>query len=339
MKNTLKIYCFMLLGISFTACSQKPETMLNQNQHITANNIVSEITKQLKQYPEEKIYGLRFGNGLCYFDMYVNGIKLNKPFNSITGSTAVRLNPVVFKSGTYKLVYKMYPLGKLEEIYGDEVFTTLLDNTQLKFDLGSYIQNKEGFTDVDYLEYSVPTVEVPVSKTYSDTKFIAHGQTYYEGSFDMEVNVPYEIQPPFENAQDLRKFDKAELEAKLLKKYKEVANIYQNKEYDNIARLTYDNLRIALQSLYATPEEVAKQWEMLFKAFKESSFEMQPIENYKLEFFYEGKLAALMLTTQDNTYRGNTALWAKVNYDGGTRPMFLSRYFYIPEGETEFKAY
>jgi len=271
--------------------------------------------------------------------MYVNGLKINKPFNTVQANTAVRLNPVVFKSGTYKLVYKMYPLGKFEKFYGDEVFSTLVDNSELKFGLFSFIQNKVGLPDVDYLEYSVPTVEVPKSKTYSEYKFIASGQTYYEGSFDMEVNVPYEIQPPFEHAQDLRKLDQKELEAKLVQKYKQVASIYQNKEYDNIVRLTYDNMRIALQSLYATPEEVAEQWEMLFLPIKQSSFEMQPIENYKLEFFHEGKLAAFMLTTQDNTYRGNTALWAKVNYDGGTRPMFLSRYFYIPEGETEFKAY
>ena len=66
---------------------------------------------------------------------------------------------------------------------------------------------------------------------------------------------------------------------------------------------------------------------------------MQPLKKYKMEYFAGGKLAALMLDTNDNQLRGNTALWAKVNYDHGTRAIFLNRYFYIPAGETEFKVY
>ena len=75
------------------------------------------------------------------------------------------------------------------------------------------------------------------------------------------------------------------------------------------------------------------------KFIKKAPLEMQPIANYKLEFFADGKLVALMLDTKDNNLRGNTALWAKIEYEGDIHPLFFNSYFYIPQGETEFKVY
>jgi hypothetical protein len=66
---------------------------------------------------------------------------------------------------------------------------------------------------------------------------------------------------------------------------------------------------------------------------------MHTIEDHKLVFFAEGRLVSLMQTSQDNRLRGNTALWAKVNHDGGLRQMFLNRYCYIPKDKTEFEVY
>jgi hypothetical protein len=134
--------------------------------------------------------------------------------------------------------------------------------------------------------------------------------------------------------------DKNELEVRLLKKYKEVWNIYQNKEYDNIAKLEYNSLKDLYVSTYESPEVIKKNINILFtEMYKSSTFKMQSIEKYKLEFFADGKLVALILDTEDNRLRGNTALWAKVDYDGGTRGIFLNRYFYIPQGKSEFMAY
>jgi hypothetical protein len=168
--------------------------------------------------------------------------------------------------------------------------------------------------------------------------FIATGKDYYEGSFTFEAKTPYELEG-FENVQNLRKLDAKELQSKLIKQYANLKNVYQNKEYDNIAKASYNSLRDQFIAEYETKENIQSIWEELMGAFKESSFEMQPVENYKMVFFADGKLVALMQTTLDNRFRGNTALWAKVNYGGGLRPMFLNSYFYIPKGKTEFEVY
>jgi hypothetical protein len=66
---------------------------------------------------------------------------------------------------------------------------------------------------------------------------------------------------------------------------------------------------------------------------------MQPIENYKMIFFADGKLVALMQDSKDPRVRGNTSLWAKFNRGEGVETLFCKSYFYIPKGETEFKIY
>ena len=59
------------------ACSQN-KSQIMQNPQITADNIVDEITKEVKHYPSEKMYGLEYSNDNCYFEMFIDGtIKWN----------------------------------------------------------------------------------------------------------------------------------------------------------------------------------------------------------------------------------------------------------------------
>jgi hypothetical protein len=149
----IKYLQFLILGLSLIACSQT-ENRVNQNSTITADNIADEISKQVKHYPSEKIYTLGYSNDKCYFEMFVDGIKLTKAFNKTLGNTAVEINHVLFNSGKHTISYKMYPLGKSKEY--DEVFNTLVEDTDLDFDLKSYDLKNENAADTDYMTYSLP---------------------------------------------------------------------------------------------------------------------------------------------------------------------------------------
>ena len=337
----MKHIIFTLLVLTaFYSCSQP--TPVNQNPNITADNLVEEIAKQVKNYPSEKIYGLGYSNNNCYFDMFVDGIRAYRyPGRGVVGSTAIEINELLFHSGKHTISYKMYPLYTLEERGVTTTQNTLVDNSYVALDVYSYNLKDKNARDISYAEYTTPNIAI--KNAQGDTisyKFAGAGKTYYEGSFEVELDVPYQLQPPFATAQDLRKMDQKLLMTKLLAKYKEVWQIYKNRELDNIARLEFDNLKHYAISNYETKETIAEDWEVFYNVFKNNNtLEMQPLENYKLEFFADGKLVALMLDTKDNRFRGNTALWAKVDYEGGVRPLFLNRYFYIPQGETEFKVY
>ncbi|WP_444666997.1 hypothetical protein [Flavobacterium columnare] len=321
--------------ISLLINCKKQEQKIMQNEKVTSNNIVQLITKNIKYYPQEKVYKLGYIANYSFFELYINDIPLDNSYSNFSSSSAFEINTRVFKSSKYKVLYKMFPVGRVN----DEIFDKLRDNSYLDFTLKSYDLKNENASDIIYSHYKTPMNKVQISEKYSEEKFVGAGKTYYEGSFDIEVQVPYEIHPAFEKAKDLRKIDKKELEAKLLSAYQKVWNIYQNKEYDNIAKISFDSMKDELVSKYASKEEVAEYWNYLLTAYKSDTFQMQPIKDYKLEFFADGKLVALMQNTEDYRYRGNTALWARVNHDGGMRPLFCNRYFYIPEGESEFKVY
>ena len=332
----------LFLLLSLQSCLQKKETMITQNPNITADNLVEEITKQVKHYPSEKVYKIRYSNDNCYFDMFVDGIRAYRyPGRGVVGSTAIEINELLFHSGKHTISYKMYPLYTLEEEGVTTTQNTLVNNSYVALKVKSYDLKNEEADDILYAEYTTPNIAIKNAQGDSISyKFAGAGKTYYEGSFEVELEVPYQLQPPFATAQDLRKMDQKLLMTKLLAKYKEVWQIYKNRELDNIARLEFDNLKHYAISNYETKETIAEDWEVFYNVFKNNStLEMQPIANYKLEFFADGKLVALMLDTKDNNLRGNTALWAKIEYEGDIHPLFFNSYFYIPQGETEFKVY
>ena len=335
----MKHIIFTLLVLTaFYSCSQP--TPVNQNPNITADNLVEEIAKQVKHYPSEKVYKIRYSNDNCYFEMFVDGIRAYKlPGRGVIGSTAVEVSELLFHSGKHTISYKMYPLYTLEERGVTTTQNTLVDDSYVTLEVCSYDLKNEEAADISYAEYATPNIAI--KNAQGDTisyKFAGAGKAYYEGSFEVELEVPYQLQPPFATAQDLRKMDQKLLMTKLLAKYKEVWQIYKNREINNIARLEFDMLKDYAVSHYATKEVIKKNWEYLYDNYKNTSFEMQPITNYKLEFFADGKLVALMLDTKDNKIRGNTALWIKLKDEENT-PVFFNRYFYIPQGETEFKVY
>ena len=334
MKKTI-LTLFLLLSLQ--SCLQKKETMITQNPNITADNLVEEIAKQVKHYPSEKVYKIRYSNDNCYFEMFVDGIRVHKLFVR-GGSTAVEVSNLLFHSGKHTISYKMYPLYTLEERGVTTTQNTLVDKSYVTLEVCSYDLKNEEAEDISYAEYATPNIATKNAQGDTIYKFAGSGKTYYEGSFEVELDVPYQLQPPFATAQDLRKMDQKLLMTKLLAKYKEVWQIYKNRELDNIARLEFDMLKYYAVSHYATKEVIKKNWDFLYDNYKNTSFEMQPITNYKLEFFADGKLVALMLDTKDNKIRGNTALWIKLKDEENT-PVFFNRYFYIPQGETEFKVY
>ena len=335
----MKHIIFTLLVLTaFHSCSQP--TPVNQNPNITADNLVEEIAKQVKNYPSERIYGLGYSNDNCYFDIFVDGIRAYRyPGRGVVGSTAIEINELLFHSGKHTISYKMYPLYTLEEEGVTTTQNTLVDDSYVALDVYSYNLKDKNEGDIFYAKYGTPNIAIKNAQGDTIYKFAGSGKAYYEGSFEVELEVPYQLQPPFATAQDLRKMDQKLLMTKLLAKYKEVWQIYKNRELDNIARIEFDNLKNLFVSTYADIETIRENWNAYYEIYKKAPLEMQPIANYKLEFFADGKLVALMLDTKDNNLRGNTALWAKIEYEGDIHPLFFNSYFYIPQGETEFKVY
>lgn len=321
--------CLILVVItSLTACSQV-KNEIEQNKNINASNIVEELTKHIKHYPSEKQYTFTYNNQSCYFEIFVNDMPSFKEYDEAQTGSAFLINDATYKGGKQKISYRIYPVGT----------EVLAENTDLKLTLSSYDQKDKNADDITYIEYSIPKNEKKVTENYAKHTFSGAGKTVYEGSFDIDIEVPYISQLPFEKAQDLRKMDKKKLEENLVKEYNKVRLIYQSKNKDNVARLLFDKLKNQMAAEYASPEKVKAVWneagEILFK----SDFEMLPIEKYQMLFFANGRLVALYTDGSDPKTRGDNALICNMKSGYGKGLFELKHLFYIPQGETEFRIY
>ncbi|WP_123905778.1 hypothetical protein [Chryseobacterium sp. ERMR1:04] len=329
-----KLIIGTIIITSFMACSQnKKQTM--QNPNINAGNIVEEIVKQVKHYPSEKIYKIRHENDLCYYEILLNDIPVFRNYDNNVPD-AFEINNSIFKSGKQTITYRMYPVGKNEE--GN--YSTLVDDTKLKLMVKSYDEKAATAKDVVYKEYDAPQIEEKGTGNYSKFKFAGAGKTYYEGKFDINIDVPYTLNPSFENAQDLRKINSKELEAKVLKEYQKIREIYVSKEKDEIAKLTYDRLKDDLVADYATEAKVKAAWNQLNDVIIKGEVDILPVKNYKMQFFANGKLVALYTDGTNPEIRGGNALVCKIKSGEFKNSIFEIKHFlYLPKGETEFKVY
>ncbi|WP_294960966.1 hypothetical protein [uncultured Flavobacterium sp.] len=316
----------VLLFINLVSSCQNKTQPIMQNSEITEKNIVNKLASNIHHYDDEPMYQLLITNDWCSSEILVNDILAYKNFQEPLDGPTVDINNYIFKNGAQKVTIRLYPVGK----YKNKDIDKFIAETGMSITVNEYNARTE--KDKEIVKYSAPR------KNDQRDSFEAIGKTYYEASFIFNATIPYKVEG-FENARDLREWDAAILHKKLLQEYNKVKAIYQNKNYDNIARISYANLKNQVISKYQTREYINEVWEMLMEVYKLPTFEMQPIENYKMVFFADGKLVALMQDSKDSRVRGNSSLWAKFNRGEGIETLFCNRYFYIPKGETEFKIY
>ena len=246
------------------------------------------------------------------------------------------MNRVIYENGKHNVKYKMYPVGKTED---GEIQNTFPYNTYLKFTLSSYDLKDESAPDRKYFEYKTPFTIIDKKDYGKVEQFEGVGKTYYEGEFTIDVNVPYELHPPFENAQDLRKMDSKILEKKLVAKYNELRKAYQSKNKDVIANLVYEKLKDQMITQYASKQEIQESWDEIQEILIKSDVEILPIQNYKVQILSNGKLAALFADDTDSETRGGTALICNVKSGHGKGKLELKHYLYLPQGSSEFETY
>ena len=139
--------------------------------------------------------------------VYVNDIKaseLNMPLG-----TAIDLNPYVLKNGKCKIKLQIFPLFRR----GDTL-VTVENIMRCNLFFGSYIRNKE--TD-EILNYKAD-VALPIVAPKEDVP-------YFEQEWDVELTeLPYELEG-WSKGQDLRKWDKKELEKKVIAFHQKIRKI------------------------------------------------------------------------------------------------------------------
>jgi len=256
--------------------------------------------------------------------VYVNDIKaseLNMPLG-----TAIDLNPYVLKNGKCKIKLQIFPLFRR----GDTL-VTVENIMRCNLFFGSYIRNKE--TD-EILNYKAD-VALPIVAPKEDVP-------YFEQEWDVELTeLPYELEG-WSKGQDLRKWDKKELEKKVVAYYQKLWRILNNGEGERWTKLTQKRINETAIFYYESEEENQKAIKNNQQNIvKYCTNMMIPLEDYEMKLYAEGKLVCLERKTHTREFNNKSPLdikgWSPLILKGKKSGAgYYNVLLYLPQGSNEF---
>ena len=277
---------------------------------------------ETQQIPLEKqiTYGISLSMRVPY-ELYINDIKADCDY--VGANSGVDMNPYILKNGKYKVKLRIFPAFKA----GEKLIASKdIKNSNISF--GSYIRNRETDEILNYedklLPITAPTIDVP----------------YFEQEWEVEITeLPYELEG-WSKGQDLRKWDKKELEKKVVAYYQKLWKMLNDGDGERFMKLweKADDENAIYD--YDTEIDEANKSEIA-DIKKHCVNRMIPLEDYEMKLYAEGRLVCLERKTHTrefNNYfpldlKGWSPLVRKGQVRGGAEfPVKL----YLPEGSNEF---
>ena len=257
------------------------------------------------------------------YELYINDIKADCDY--VGANSGVDMNPYILKNGKYKVKLRIFPAFKAGEklIEFDDI-----EKSNISFD--SYIRNKETNEILNY--NSIP---LPIVAPKEDVP-------YFEQEWDVELTeLPYELEG-WSKGQDLRKWDKKELEKKVVAYYQKLWRILNNGEGEKYVEVWKKADQELFSYYYTTQERYLKLVENTIEDVEEyCKGTMIPLEDYEMKLYAEGKLVCLERKTHTKEFNNKSPLdikgWSPLISKGeksgaADYPVKL----YLPEGSNEF---
>ena len=233
------------------------------------------------------------------------------------------MNPYILKNGKYKVKLRIFPAFKAGEklIEFDDI-----EKSNISFD--SYIRNKETNEILNY--NSIP---LPIVAPKEDVP-------YFEQEWDVELTeLPYELEG-WSKGQDLRKWDKKELEKKVVAYYQKLWKMLNDGDGERFMKLweKADDENAIYD--YDTEIDEANKSEIA-DIKKHCVNRMIPLEDYEMKLYAEGKLVCLERKTHTREFNNKSPLdikgWSPLILKGKKSGAgYYNVLLYLPQGSDEF---
>ncbi len=259
-----KLHCTLLFVLVFILSSCKSN---NKEQVVHFKNTKKYTMK------EKRIYYLNYSiPGIEHADFFINDIKIK---NGVGGSGYEELNPYILNSGKYTIRIRMYKLSG-SKIKPYSIIQKPKELPPLKVNIYTSDENEENVEKL--IEFKNPIIDTPVP--------------IYEASWTFEAEVPYKLEG-WGNAQDLTKIDKEKLEKKVVAKFKEYREMLNSGDVDSFLKERDQSDSEAYFSMYFS-KKTEDLWRQNIPIFlKKQKGIMLPLENYKMNFYGDGRLVTL----------------------------------------------
>ncbi|MGO3183411.1 MAG: hypothetical protein ACTIJ9_11320 [Aequorivita sp.] len=255
----------------------------------------------------------------CGFELYINDLPVFKHLEGTGISTSFTINTKILESGQQNFRIKILPPSteteKLPSISQKAVFELTIKGVRFR---------EKGLDNLG----EVLTWEIPNDKNnYIEKNDKGNVYIEFEGTF--QAKVPYSLKG-WTNSKNLEKVNQEKLLKDVVAFYENFGSLLQNKKESKIIELIQNKEQEVAQSLFFKKEDSGKQWEAYTESFENPTFKIEPMENYKLFFYGNGKIVALERT--DFYSYGESPLRAIVSENGEEFIENFPLRLHIPEG-------
>jgi hypothetical protein len=311
-----------------TAIEQPPITDSNPDK-ITAQNYIQKELKFSK--PAQGIeYCFSVSQRQCFYEILVNDVPVFSYFEDGRVVTPICINQYIYQSGKQTLTYRLYPQKAGE---AGEGFEHLTEKTSVKIEV-------IGRTEADRINAykNQKLVLTHQSETQADGKtFVAAGKDYYEYTITFNTEVPYKLLGTSES-QDLSKLDQKKLLAKTEAAYLYYWNLIKAKKMDDYFRLGFKSDIAEIISSYISKEQLEAIEEADKFHFLIPGFKLEPLANYQMRLYGNGKIVCLEQTSEDTLLKNRTPIWGRCETSNGEKiTKFYKLYLHIPNGKDAFE--
>ncbi len=332
------IYFGMLFCL--TACGQETHIMKTLPKRTPQD--IKNLYQKVEHFQEEPHYGMYIHASNTNFEIRVNDRVVHMNYSVITNETNYPgayfpINTCIDASGLQTLEIRMYPCWNRKT----RQLEPSLKNAYVKISIVKRLYNtrRVHWGDEEYIYFW----ETPIAQR--DEKdpmkyFIYPEKLEYIHKDTFTAEVPYHIDE-LDNAVNLYTTDASEIQKlteRILPYYEALKQVYEENDTNIYATWVYEKEKRIAQQLYFNKEESEKRWgkDLLAsnKELVEKESKMQPLKNYKLRFYANGKLICLVSTNLKLTGLNNSAL-----YSVGEKTTRFHALFYLPKGGTEFLLY
>lgn len=308
-----RIFMYLLVGSSLLSCGQEKKEINNPS-------LIPELYKSVKFSDHKANYRANISVSACNFTLLVNDVPVAQYFEESGGTftTTAPINNVILKSGqqTYRLIlYPGYTEGKPAK--------ALAENLTVDITIEGFAYNGSAIKKV-----GTPISLVSVSGKQQNYRQAGQPSAVFEGVFN--IDVPYEL-TGWSKSKDLTKEDPNKLLQEIFASYKEYSNILTTRDSVRLSNLVYQKEKEYAQALFLDRNETQKQWDSYSTMIRATRLKMEPLENYKLRFYGNGRLVTLERT--DYPFIGQPALRADVTDAKGEEYIeYYINYFHKKQG-------
>lgn len=296
----------MSLLLTLGSCAQT--TKKQENMSTEYRDKIKNIYKEVKRYDYNPTYQVRDDKFNCPMEIYINDVLAyySNSEGKSAGEQNIDIPQYILKSGKQSIRIKIFPL--LDKNKNFEKFVSKNALLTLRIVHGEYedMKNWKNFKEVFRVQLPKVTVDVP----------------YIELKGEFEAVVPYELEG-WSNGVDLSKEDPKKLEEEVLGRLKEIANLYENKEIEGLAREQYKYLREYDQAMYNNKIENSEEWEKTVKSSLNESIKTELL-NGKMKIMGKGKVVTVLIESGADKNEGVIRNETEEEY------LFYAKYFYRP---------